>query len=80
MMLIRWFKKQDRNGNSLPGAILSRIKINPVTRIVSSEEPRWRIEPVLAWYDLWIGVYVDREKRIVYVLPLPCIGFRFYWG
>ena len=46
----------------------------------TGDQARWRIEPVIAWYDLWIGVYIDREKRIVYVLPLPCIGFRFYWG
>lgn len=26
-----------------------------------------------AWYDLWVGVFIDRAKRIVYVCPLPCI-------
>ena len=35
---------------------------------------RIRIRPVLAWYDLWIGAYVDRARRRVYVFPLPCIG------
>lgn len=25
-----------------------------------------------AWYDCWIGVYVDRSKRTVYICPLPC--------
>lgn len=33
-----------------------------------------RIRPLLAWYDLWVGVFFDRQKRRVYVLPFPCIG------
>lgn len=33
-----------------------------------------RIKPIFAWYDLWIGFYWNREKRRLYVLPLPCIG------
>lgn len=26
-----------------------------------------------AWFDLWVGAYVDRERRRVYVCPLPCV-------
>lgn len=33
------------------------------------------IRPMFAWYDLWIGVFYDRAKRKVYVMPLPCLGF-----
>lgn len=33
------------------------------------------IKPIFAWYDLWIGVFVDRPKRRIYVFPLPCFGF-----
>lgn len=33
------------------------------------------IKPIFAWYDLWIGVFYDRIKRKIYVLPLPCLGF-----
>lgn len=32
---------------------------------------------LFAWYDLWIGGYYDREKRILYICPLPCIVFKF---
>lgn len=35
---------------------------------------RWSVEPIFAWYDLWVGVFIDRDKRRVYVFPLPCLG------
>lgn len=38
------------------------------------------VRPIFAWYDLWIGVFVDKKKRRAYVLPLPCIGFVVQWG
>lgn len=38
-----------------------------------------RVRPIFAWYDLWIGVFVDRSKRRVYVFPLPCIGLVVSW-
>lgn len=33
-----------------------------------------KITPIAAWYDLWVGLYWDRQKRWLYVLPLPCLG------
>ena len=26
-----------------------------------------------AWYALWVGAYVDTNKRTLYVCPLPCV-------
>ncbi len=25
------------------------------------------------WYDFWIGIYYDRNKKIIYINPLPCV-------
>ena len=34
----------------------------------------FRIRPIFAWYDFWIGFYWDQRGRKLYFLPLPCIG------
>ncbi len=34
-----------------------------------------KVTPIFAWYDLWVGAFVDRPKRRLYVFPLPCLGF-----
>lgn len=36
-----------------------------------------RFQLILAWYDLWIGAYYDIGHRTLYILPLPCLVFRF---
>lgn len=33
-----------------------------------------RVKPLFAWYDIWIGVFIDTKKSKIYILPLPCIG------
>jgi len=30
---------------------------------------------MFAWYDLWVGVFIDRPKGRIYIFPLPCLGF-----
>ena len=35
------------------------------------------VKPIWKWYDLWIGVFVDKPKRRVYVFLLPTIGVVF---
>lgn len=32
---------------------------------------RTRVRVKFAWYDLWVGVFIDRKKRVLYLCPLP---------
>lgn len=32
------------------------------------------------WFDFWIGVYYDREKRFIYINPFPCFVFKWRYG
>lgn len=34
------------------------------------------IKVYFAWYDLWIGVYVDTKNKYVYICPLPMLVIR----
>jgi hypothetical protein len=29
-----------------------------------------------AWYDMWVGIYIDRRNRALYVCPLPCLVLK----
>ncbi|KKL53839.1 hypothetical protein LCGC14_2271440 [marine sediment metagenome] len=33
-----------------------------------------KARPIFAWYDFWIGLFWDRKKRWLYILPIPCFG------
>lgn len=39
-----------------------------------------KIQPIFAWYDLWVGVFYDRQKRRLYILPFPCFGLIINLG
>jgi hypothetical protein len=39
-----------------------------------------RITLLVAWYDIWIGLFIDRAKRRAYLFPLPCVGLIYNWG
>lgn len=39
-----------------------------------------RVKPIFAWYDFWVGVYIDRANKRIYVLPLPMLGIVIEWG
>jgi hypothetical protein len=32
-----------------------------------------RVHVRFAWYDLWVGLFYDRKKRIIYVCPMPTL-------
>lgn len=33
-----------------------------------------RIKFLFAWYDIWIGVFYDKKKKWLYILPIPMFG------
>ncbi len=38
------------------------------------------VRPIFAWYDLWVGVFWDKAKRRLYVLPVPMLGVVIQFG
>lgn len=51
------------------------LLIGLIGTLRSSKWPRLK----LIWYDLWVGAYYDRAKKLFYVLPLPCLVVIFDW-
>ncbi len=35
---------------------------------------------IFAWYDIWIGIFIDRPRRRIYVFPFPMIGLVIHLG
>lgn len=35
-----------------------------------------RVSPIFAWYDFWVGAYWDRAQHILYIFPVPMLGFK----
>jgi len=32
-----------------------------------------KISISFAWYDLWVGVFIDKQKRKIYICPIPTL-------
>ena len=39
-----------------------------------------RIKPIAKWYDFWIGLFWDSQKRRLYILLIPCVGVCLDFG
>lgn len=35
-----------------------------------------KVELMFAWYDIWVGIFIDQKKKCAYIFPIPCIGFK----
>lgn len=33
-----------------------------------------KVKVIFAWYDIWIGIFIDKTKKKVYIFPIPMIG------
>lgn len=39
-----------------------------------------KVNLFFAWFDLWVGVFIDRKRKRLYILPVPCLGLLIRWG
>lgn len=40
---------------------------------------RVKVEPFFKWFDIWFGVYIDREHKAIYICPIPTLGIKIQW-
>jgi hypothetical protein len=38
------------------------------------DEQKFKIVPMFAWYDFWVGLFWDANKFRLYVFPIPMFG------
>ena len=31
------------------------------------------------WFDIWMGLYIDRKNKAVYICPVPMLGIKISW-
>ena len=42
--------------------------------ISGTQGDKVKVKPMFAWYDFWVGVFYDQQKRRIYIFPLPMLG------
>ena len=42
---------------------------------LTREGKPFKVRPVFAWYDFWVGAFWDQRKQRLYVMLLPMFGF-----
>lgn len=35
-----------------------------------------RVSIIFRWFDFWVGLYLDRKDKILYIFPIPMIGIK----
>lgn len=58
----------------LGGALAATL--NFICWLIWLHRPFRQWQFIFAWYDCWVGWYWDRSQRLLYILPLPMIGWR----
>ena len=45
----------------------------------SSTRFRLKIKPFFKWFDIWVGIYIDRAGKAIYICPIPTVGIKIWW-
>jgi len=45
-----------------------------------NDKPPARVRLIFAWYDFWIGFYLDRKGKKLFVFPIPMVGVEIRLG
>jgi hypothetical protein len=61
-----------KNGQVVVGIAM----VNRATGEVSTRRARFKIVPMFAWYDCWLGMFWDNKQKLLYVFPVPMLGFK----
>ncbi len=54
-------------------------RIIPILDWLEPRLPILTISFFFRWYDLWIGLYIDKPNRTLYICPLPMMGVKICW-
>ena len=44
------------------------------THLLHQIQSKMKVEFLFAWYDFWIGLYLDRWRGWLYICPVPMFG------
>ncbi len=72
--IIRWFKEKEEH-RELACSLITILKYDFKIR-----KKKWNFKPIVRWYDMYIGIYIDNKDKIVYIFYLPCLGIKIYYG
>lgn len=50
-------------------------EVEEYLKLIKTPVIRGNIRFKLVWYDIWIGIYVDKAKGKLYFCPFPCCCF-----
>jgi hypothetical protein len=44
------------------------------TEIPTNSKNRILVKIMFRWYDLWVGMFIDKSKKRIYIFPIPMLG------
>ena len=78
---IAWYKKQiDMIEELYQDTCLKQSSLASVTtkNRIRKENARMKAKLFFRWFDLWIGCYIDKKNKAVYICPIPMVGIKVW--